>query len=127
MHSYASDHIDFINNTSANNSTINDYGQLSVTACGHVRVLNNILAAAKNTPLNRVSGDFHDVLLSHNLFFGETKDTVPGENAIIADPLITDAAKGDFHLSEKSPARVNGAAWEVAALLDIEGKGSLSD
>jgi poly(3-hydroxybutyrate) depolymerase len=122
MHSYASDHIDFVNNTSANNSTVNDYGQLSVTACGHVRVLNNILVAAKNTPLNRVNGDFHDVLLSHNLFFGDTKDIVPGDNAIIGDPLFQDAAKGDFHLSEKSPARDAGAAWEIAPLLDIDGK-----
>jgi predicted esterase len=122
MHSYASDHIDFINNTSANNSTVNDYGQLSVTACGHVRVLNNILVAAKDKPLNRVNGDFHDVLLSHNLFHGDTKDIVPGDNAIIADPLFKNAANGDFHLNDKSPARAVDAAWEIAPLLDIEGK-----
>jgi predicted esterase len=72
MHSFASDHIDFINNTSANNSTINDYGQLSVTSCGHVRVLNNILTAAPDKPMNRVNGDFHDVLLSHSSM-GATK------------------------------------------------------
>lgn len=34
MHSYASDHIDFINNTCANNNTVMDYGRLSVTQCG---------------------------------------------------------------------------------------------
>lgn len=122
MHSYASDHIDFINNTSANNSTVNDYGQLSVTACGHVRVLNNILVAAKGTPLNRVNGEYHDVLVSHNLFFGESKDIVPGEHAVIADPKFMDAAKGDFHLSKESAARNAGAAWEIAPLRDLEGE-----
>lgn len=122
MHSYASDHIDFINNTVANNSTVNDYGQLSITACGHVRMLNNILVAAKDKPLNRVNGDYHDVLLSHNLFFGDTKDIVSGDNAIIADPLFKDVAKGDYHLTEKSPARKAGSAWEIAPIMDLEGK-----
>lgn len=121
MHSYASDHIDFINNTSVNNSTVNDYGQLSVTACGHVRVLNNILVAAKDKPLNRVNGDYHDVLLSHNLFLGESKDIVPGEHAILADPKFIDASKGDFQLSEDSPARKAGASWEIAPLIDLKG------
>lgn len=122
MHSYASDHIDFINNTCANNSNINDYGQLSVTACGHVRVLNNILIAAKDKPLNRVNGDFHDVLLSHNLFFGDTKEITPGEQALMADPLFKNAAQGDFHLDAKSPARDAGGAWEIAPIVDIERK-----
>lgn len=120
MHSYASDHIDFINNTCANNSTVNDYGQLSVTSCGHVRVLNNILVAAKDKPLNRVNGDYHDVLLSHNLFWGETKDIVPGHHPIMADPKFMDAEKGDFHLDQESPARKAGAAWEIAPLTDFE-------
>lgn len=122
MHSYASDNVDFINNTVVNNNTVMDYGQLSVTQCGHVRVLNNILVAPKDKPLNRVNGDFHDVLLSHNLFFGGTKDIVPGEHAIIADPLFKDAAQGDFHLGEKSPARGSGAAFEIAPIQDVEGK-----
>ena len=122
MHSYASDHVDFINNTVANNNTVMDYGQLSVTQCGHVRVLNNILVAPKDKPLNRVNGDFHDVLLSHNLFFGGTNDIVPGDYPIIADPLFRDAAKGDFHLSDQSPARIVGGAWEIAPIHDLEGK-----
>jgi hypothetical protein len=122
MHSYASDNVDFINNTVVNNNTVMDYGQLSVTQCGHVRVLNNILVAPKDKPLNRVNGDFHDVLLSHNLFFGGTKDIVPGEHAIIADPLFKDDAQGDFHLGEKSPARGSGAAFEIAPIQDVEGK-----
>ena len=122
MHSYASDNVDFINNTVVNNNTVMDYGQLSVTQCGHVRVLNNILVAPKDKPLNRVNGDFHDVLLSHNLFFGGTKDIVPGEHAIIADPLFKDAVQGDFHLGEKSPARGAGAAFEIAPIQDVEGK-----
>ena len=122
MHSYASDYVDFVNNTVANNNTVMDYGQLSVTACGHVRVLNNILVAPKDKPLNRVNGDFHDVVLSHNLFFGGNQDFVPGHTAIIADPLFKDAAKANFQLSEKSPARRKGGAWEIAPIIDLAGK-----
>jgi len=123
MHSYASDNVDFINNTVVNNNTVMDYGQLSVTQCGHVRVLNNILVAPEDKPLNRVNGDFHDVLLSHNLFWGGNQDIVPGENAIIADPLFVNATKADYHLSEKSPAKGTGAAWEILPIVDLNGKG----
>lgn len=121
MHSYASDHIDFINNTVVNNNTVMDYGQLSVTQCGHVRVLNNIIVATKDKPLNRVNGDFHDVLVSHNLFWGGNGESIPGENAIIANPLFKDVAKGDFHISRKSRAKGAGGAWEIAPLIDIKG------
>jgi len=120
MHSYASDHVDFINNTVVNNNTVMDYGQLSVTQCGHVRVLNNILVAPKDKPLNRVNGDFHDVLVSHNLFWGGNGESVPGDNAIVADPRFKDMAKGDFHLGEKSPARKAGGSWEIAPVMDLE-------
>lgn len=122
MHSYASDYVDFINNTVVNNNTINDYGQLSVTTCGHVRVLNNILVAPTDKPLNRVNGDFHDVLLSHNLFWGGNGQSVLGENAITADPMFVDAAKADVRLREGSPARNAGAAWEIAPMIDWSGK-----
>ena len=44
-----------------------------------------------------------------------------GHNAIIADPLFKDAAQGDFHLGEKSPARGAGAAFEIAPIQDVEG------
>ena len=121
MHSYASDNVDFINNTVANNSTVMDYGQLSVTECGHVRVLNNILASPTNRPMNRVNGKYSDVLLSHNLFWGGNGDTVPGEHAIVADPLFRDAAKGDFHLGASSPARSSAGIWEIAPTIDLTG------
>jgi poly(3-hydroxybutyrate) depolymerase len=122
MHSYASDNVDFINNTVCNNNTVMDYGQLSVTQCGHVRVLNNIIVAPKDKPLNRVNGDFHDVVVSHNLFWGGDGQSVPGENAVVAAPLFSDASKGDFHLGKKSPARGAGGAWEIVPLLDIDGR-----
>ena len=122
MHCYASDNIDFINNTVCNNSNVVDYGELSVTACGHVRVLNNILVAKKDKPLNRVNGAFHDVLLSHNLFWGGNGDTVAGENTIKADPHFKETTKSDFDLNEKSPARDAGGSWEISLTKDLAGK-----
>ena len=122
MHSYASDNVDFINNTVCNNNTVMDYGQLSVTQCGHVRVLNNILVAPKDKPLNRVNGDFHDVTLSHNLFWGGNGESVSGKEAIDASPSFFNVDKGDFHLNQDSPGRGPGGAWEIAPSIDLEGK-----
>ncbi len=121
IHSYASDNVDFINNTVCNNNTVMDYGQLSVTACGHVRVLNNILVAPAVKPLNRVNGDFHDVLLSHNLLWGGNGEAVPGEHAIIADPCFLNAPAEDFRLKKESPALNSGGAWEIAPSLNLHG------
>lgn len=87
-----------------------------------VRVLNNTVVAAKGRPLNRVNGDYHDVFVSHNLFHGESKDIVPFESAVIADPLFKDKATGDFHLSSKSRAQNAGAAGEISPIQDLHGK-----
>ncbi len=121
IHSYASDNVDFINNTVCNNNTVMDYGQLSVTQCGNVRVLNNILVAPQDKPLNRVNGAFHDVFVSHNLFWGGNGQSVPGESPLTADPVFQNASKDDFHLGKKSPARKAGGSWEITPLVDLEG------
>lgn len=70
-------------------------------------------------PLGR---NFARSLLSHNLFYGETRGTIPGQNAIIEDPLFNGVAKGDFHLSEKCPARNSEASSWIAPVQGIEGK-----
>lgn len=126
MHSYASDRVDFINNTDVNNNTVMDYGQLSVTRCDHVRVLNNILVAPKDKPLNRVNGDFHDVILSHNLFWGGNGESVPGEQSITADPQFIDASKDDYRLREKSPAKDSAGAWEISPVTGALDRGAPS-
>jgi hypothetical protein len=122
MHCYASDHVDFINNTVVNNSNVVDYGQLSVTACDHVRVLNNILVAAADKPMNKVNGAFHDVVLSHNLFSGGTKEIVLGDDAIQADPQFQDPATHDYRLSNQSPAQKAAKVHKISPLLDLVGK-----
>jgi len=114
MHSYSSDGIDFVNNTVANNCTLMDYGQLSVTSCSEVRVLNNVLLAPKDKPLNRVNGKNANVFLSHNLLWGGNGESVPGNFAIEADPLFEEIANLNFSLSKQSPGRNAAGAWEMA-------------
>jgi hypothetical protein len=91
-----------------------DYGQLSVTDCSDVRVLNNVMLAPKDKPLNRVNGKYANVFLSHNLLWGGNGESVPGEFAIQADPLFEEIATGNFSLSKQSPGRNAAGAWEIA-------------
>jgi len=121
MHSYSSDRVDFVHNTVCNNSIVMDYGQLSVTSCSNVRVLNNVMVAPKDKPLNRVNGNNSNVFLAHNLLWGGNGETVPGEFAIQEEPKFTDAANGNFSLSDKSPGTRILPVWEVVptAIVDL--------
>ena len=121
MHAFASDHVDFVNNTCVGNNTVMDYSQLGITRCTDCRVLNNICVAPADKPVNRMNGNSHDILVSHNLLWGGNGDSVPGEHAIIADPLFRDAGKTDFHLGEKSPAHGSAGAWEIMPVMDLAG------
>jgi predicted esterase len=116
MHAFSSDRVDFINNTVTGNNTQLDYSQLGITQCSDCRVLNNILVAPKDKPVNRVNGVFSDILLSHNLFFGGNDEHVHGEHPILADPMFEDAEKGDFDLMKGSPAFGTGGVWEIGLL-----------
>jgi len=94
----------------------------------NVRVLNNILVAALETPLNRVNGRYRDVLLSHYLLWGGDGQSVPGEHAVLADPGFADAEGDDFRLGKDSPALHAAGAREKVSLVDLRGGvRSLSD
>lgn len=115
MHCFSSDRVDFINNTCVGNNTVMDYSQLGITSCSDVRVLNNIIVATMpDKPANRANGRISNILISHNLIWGGNGEQVPGEHAILADPLFMDAAKDDYRLKKDSPALGKAAVWEIS-------------
>lgn len=113
MHAFSSDRVDFIHNTAAGNNTKLDYTQIGITRCSDCRILNNILVAPADMPINRVNGGASDIFISHNVLWGGNGTSLPGENAVTADPQFVDEEKGDFRLKPTSPAIGHGGSWEI--------------
>lgn len=112
MHAFSSNHVDFINNTAYGNNLVMDYSQIGLTACSDCRMLNNIIVAPADKPINRVNGNSKDIVISHNLYFGGNTPPTASDSPVTADPLFVDAAKGDFRLKPGSPALRAGGWWE---------------
>ncbi len=112
MHAFSSNHVDFINNTAYGNNLVMDYSQIGLTACTNCRVLNNIIVAPADKPINRVNGSSKEIVISHNLFWGGNVPPVSGKNPVTADPQFVNAAAGDFRLKPGSPALGAGGLWE---------------
>ena len=113
MHAFSSNHVDFINNTAYGNNLVMDYSQISITQCTDCRVLNNIIVAPADKPVNRVNGNSKDIVISHNLYWGGNTAPMANDTPLIADPLFVDAAKGDFRLKPGSPALKAGGWWDI--------------
>ena len=101
-----------IANTAFGNNLVMDYAQISITQCTDCRMLNNIIVAPENKPINRVNGNSKDILVSHNLFWGG--DGLPFSNSpeLLADPCFVNAAAGDFRPKLGSPALHAGGFFE---------------
>ena len=112
MHAFSSNHVDFINNTAIGNNLVMDYAQISLTRCTDCRMLNNIIVAPADKPINRVNGSSQDIVISHNLYWGGSGPPTPSDSPVTADPLFVDAANGDFRLKPGSPAIGAGGRWE---------------
>jgi hypothetical protein len=80
----------------------------------NIVVRNNIVSGCTYSQLSMPS----DVTVDHNVVHGPSE--VQGTAPIAADPLFKDAAHGDFHLQESSPARDRGSA-EGAPAVDFDG------
>ena len=112
MHAFSSNHVDFINNTAYGNNIVMDYSQIGLTACSDSRMLNNIIVAPADKPINRVNGSSKDIVISHNLYWGDNGPPVASGSPVTADPLFVNAAAGDFRLKPGSPALGAGGLWE---------------
>lgn len=75
-------------------------------------MLNNIIVAPADKPINRVNGSSKGIVISHNIFWGGNGPPVLGNNPVNADPQFVNAAAGDFRLKPSSPALGAGGLWE---------------
>ncbi|BBD65200.1 parallel beta-helix repeat-containing protein [Nostoc commune NIES-4072] len=131
IHTFQSENIDIVNNTSYmnNQSPGITYGQISINDSNNINVLNNILYSERGKPINvRYGGK--DVRFDYNLNANSSLINVSGSSDMIADPLFMNPSDGDFRLKSTSPAINSGMKFN-SVKTDFTGdprvKGSLPD
>ncbi|MEH2065412.1 MAG: right-handed parallel beta-helix repeat-containing protein [Nostoc sp.] len=110
IHTYESDHVDIINNTTyLNNQTAGIlYGQIMSNYSADIQVVNNILYSAPNKPIN-LKNKSTNVTFNYNLYNNNGYSVnVVGPNDIMADPQFINASIGDFRLKRTSRAIDSG-------------------
>ncbi len=121
IHAFSSQHVDIVNNTAYDNNLTSsiDEGQIFSELGADVNIVNNILVAPAGKVITGSYGNAGAIVENYNVLWNLGGGLVPpssmGSNDILADPLLSNAAVGDFSLLPGSPAL--GSA-EPAALLD---------
>lgn len=130
---WGSHRLDIINNTLYHNGATPElkWGQFGVDFCRDVRIINNIVVAQPDRPLDCWQAVMTDrwtdkILRVNNLFWGGVKPNIEGIDDMKGDPLFVNAsadpALADFRLKDGSPA-LKAGRWETfAPILDLEGK-----
>jgi hypothetical protein len=123
IHSFRSDKIDVIHNTSYMNNQSPEIssGQISINDGRDIKVLNNILYSQAGKGINynpkQNQSTFNYNLYNNNGFTASGR----GPNDIIADPQFVNAAGGDFRVKPTSPA-VNSGLRFPSLTTDFLGK-----
>ena len=131
IHTYQSENIDIVYNTSYLNNQSPEilYGQISINASNNINVLNNILYSEPGKPINvRYGGN--NVRFDYNLNANSSSLNASGSSDMIANPLFMNASGGDFRLKPTSPAINSGMKFNSVTtdfLGDPRVKGSRSD
>ena len=133
IHAFKSKRVDIINNTVYLNSASPElpWGQLFVQQSDDIRMINNIVVAPLDQPVNTVSSGGNDqnstnIYRANNLYFGGGTAPIRGEGDIIADPQFVkpsiNAKIADFRLKPGSPA-LGAGRWEpFSPLLGLNGQ-----
>ncbi|MBE9198544.1 right-handed parallel beta-helix repeat-containing protein [Nodularia sp. LEGE 06071] len=122
IHTFLSDRVDIINNTTyLNNQSpeIQD-GQIFANQSSEVKIWNNILYAY---PGKKVNSDWNNnnVSYNYNIYANTSAITVLGSQDIIADPQFVNPSIADFRLKPTSPAINTGYSW-TGLKTDLLGK-----
>jgi hypothetical protein len=123
IHTYESERVDIVNNTTYFNqqSPEIDGGEIFANASNQVLVRNNICYPRQGKPVNT---NFNNTAIryDHNLFFGGTI-AVSGTNTVLSNPRFQSpslSATADFRLQPNSPAIDSGSS-QLAPLTDFNG------
>ncbi|WP_194777663.1 right-handed parallel beta-helix repeat-containing protein [Pararhodonellum marinum] len=134
IQNWGSHRLDIVNNTLYHNGITPDlkWGNLGFDFCKDVNVVNNIVVALDDRPLDRWLEKREDrntanIVRVNNLYFGGVIPNVKGQGDIVADPLFVnptlDHHTADFNLKENSPAIGAGIFQkENIPVIDINGK-----
>jgi parallel beta-helix repeat protein len=106
IHSFASEHVDIVNNTAYNNSQTPeiDNGEIFPQNSNDVKIFNNILVPLSANKVNSNYSGNGTNYYNYNLHFGGTSTALTGANTIVADPKFTNAASADYTLQGTSQA-----------------------
>jgi parallel beta-helix repeat protein len=130
---WGSHRLDIVNNTLYHNGATPElkWGQFGVDMCRDVRIVNNVVVAQADRPLDSWFVGQKDrktayILRMNNLFWGGAKPNIEGINDLVADPLFvnasTNASMADFRLQPGSPA-LRAGRWEMfSPVIDLDGK-----
>lgn len=133
IHAFKSKRVDIINNTVYMNSASPElpWGQLFVQQSEDVRMINNIVVAPPDQPVNTVGANGNDqnskaIVRANNLYFGGGSPPIMGDGDTIADPQFVnpsiDEKVADFRLKPNSPAMGRGRSEAFTPIRDIAGK-----
>ncbi|MBC7887877.1 MAG: right-handed parallel beta-helix repeat-containing protein, partial [Ferruginibacter sp.] len=134
---WGSHRIDVVNNTMYYNGITPElkWGNMGFDYCKDIRVINNIVVAQPDRPLDfwempRDDRNTSNIIRINNLYFGGIKPNLKGVDDIVADPLFVnpslDPSKADFRLKPGSPA-INAGYTKLEALPVIDVVGDTRD
>ncbi len=130
---WGSHRIDVVNNTLYFNGITPElkWGNMGFDYCKDIRVINNIVVAQPDRPLDfwempREDRNTSNIIRINNLYFGGIKPNLKGQNDIVADPFFVnpslDPSMADFHLKPGSPAIKAGyTKLDALPVIDVIG------
>ncbi len=120
IHTYLSDNVDIVNNTTYHNSlSASTKGEIFANSSGNIRILNNIIVPLANEPAN--DNYMNTGLISdYNCYLTNVAVTVLGTHDLKTNPQFVNEAASDFHLKTISPCRDAGTAT-AAPNTDFDG------
>ncbi len=110
IHAFSSQHVDIIHNTAYGNNLTSsiDEGQIFAQDGADVNIADNILVAPAGKVITSSIGNAASVTENYNVLWtlggSPTAPIARGPNDIVADPLLTSPATGNFSLQPGSPA-----------------------
>lgn len=135
IQNWGSHRLDIVNNTLYHNGITPElkWGNIGLDFCKDVRIVNNIIVAQADRPLdfwlpNREQDrDTSNIVRINNLYFGGLRPNIKGHGDIVADPSFINAsldpAVADFRLKPGSPAVQAGHhAFDSTPIVDVAGK-----
>ena len=135
LHSFESQHVDFVANTAYmnNQTSANAYGQMFVYAGNDVTLYNNILWPSPytarqngNKPAMSLDGGATSVIEDYNLIYPYAGTSAlggmpAGIHNVTANPEFTNASSGQFTITSTSAARGNAIGNSLEPSKDIVG------